>query len=138
MTDDQHFIGKIAQKAIIENDGKILLIRDPREPRIIWELPGGRLHKDETPSEGLKREVLEELGIHITPGVIIWAEPHDHNGPHISLIYIAELDDPDTSLVLQVEEIAEAKWVDRSEVLKLPIYPEHVRALEKYFELRDK
>ena len=47
-TKEVHFCGKVAQKAVIEVDGKILVLRDPREKQEIWEIPGGRLNEGET------------------------------------------------------------------------------------------
>lgn len=63
MTEDttQHFVGNVGQKAIIEKDGKILVCRGAGDT--LWEFPGGRLHIDETPYDGLRREVQEELGV---------------------------------------------------------------------------
>lgn len=57
-------------KAIIRNEeGKILLLKvNPKELRgnqfgVYWDIPGGRIHKGESPEETLKRELKEETGI---------------------------------------------------------------------------
>lgn len=39
------------------------MVRDPREKREIWEIPGGRLNVGENPKQGLVREINEELGV---------------------------------------------------------------------------
>jgi 8-oxo-dGTP pyrophosphatase MutT (NUDIX family) len=61
-----------AQKAVILDKGKFLLVRksleDPYRPGM-WEFPGGRVKKYETPDQALVREVREEVGMHIIPGV---------------------------------------------------------------------
>ena len=70
---ETHFLGKVAQKAVIVRNGEVLLVRDPRNPDI-WELPGGRLNDGEEPAIGLAREIFEELGAKIqvkTSGVAI-------------------------------------------------------------------
>lgn len=49
--------------AVIREDGRILVIK--RRDNGNWEPPGGVLELDETPQEGVVREVLEETGIHV-------------------------------------------------------------------------
>lgn len=60
MSVELHLVADIPQKALIVRDGKLLIVFDQR-----WELPGGRLHIDEAPRDGLRREVMEELGAEI-------------------------------------------------------------------------
>ncbi|MET7936806.1 NUDIX domain-containing protein [Streptomyces sp. NPDC005322] len=48
---------------VTRDDGRLLAIR--RADNGTWELPGGVLELDETPEEGVAREVLEETGIHV-------------------------------------------------------------------------
>ncbi len=51
--------------AVIEKDGSVLIgqrRRDDRHP-LKWEFPGGKVEDGETPSEGLRRELQEELSI---------------------------------------------------------------------------
>ncbi|MGW0367176.1 NUDIX hydrolase [Streptomyces sp. NPDC002990] len=49
--------------AVVRDDGRLLAIR--RADNGAWELPGGVLELEETPEDGLRREVLEETGIHV-------------------------------------------------------------------------
>lgn len=67
-----HFIGKVAQKAVIERDGRVLVIRDPRVEGIIWGLPGGRLNEGEDPKAGLAREIKEELGVDCVVNQVVY------------------------------------------------------------------
>lgn len=60
----QHYEGKIVQKVLIEMDGKILVCQGLGDD--IWGFPGGRLHVDEEPIDGLKRELVEDLGVDVT------------------------------------------------------------------------
>ena len=47
-------------------DNKILLILKARGPyKGMYDLPGGRIEKDETPKEALKREFIEETGCEV-------------------------------------------------------------------------
>ncbi|MFF4186910.1 NUDIX hydrolase [Streptomyces sp. NPDC001691] len=48
---------------VVRDDGRLLAIR--RADNGTWELPGGVLELDESPEEGVRREVQEETGIHV-------------------------------------------------------------------------
>lgn len=58
-TQELHFVGEIGQKIILEREGKILLCRGVGSDT--WDIPGGRLHKDEDPHEGLRRENRNQI-----------------------------------------------------------------------------
>ncbi len=56
----------------VTDAGEVLLLRRGLEPgRGLWAQPGGFLEVDETPSEGVIRETLEETGLIIEPGEIV-------------------------------------------------------------------
>jgi len=62
---------KLIAAALIEDNGKILIAQRGREEdplRGMWEFPGGKLEKGETLKECLKRELSEELSIHVEVG----------------------------------------------------------------------
>ena len=56
--------GSVAALAI-HADGRVVLVRQYRYPvdEAVWELPAGRLDPGETPLEGARRELEEEVGI---------------------------------------------------------------------------
>lgn len=49
---------------VLTSDNRVVLekIYRPGPEKILLEMPGGGLEKDETPSEGMKRELLTEIG----------------------------------------------------------------------------
>ncbi|GGS97385.1 NUDIX hydrolase [Streptomyces toxytricini] len=49
--------------AVVREDGRLLAIQ--RADNGTWELPGGVLELTESPEDGVRREVLEETGIHV-------------------------------------------------------------------------
>jgi ADP-ribose pyrophosphatase YjhB (NUDIX family) len=64
----------------IDESGRVLLGRRALDPgKDKWDLPGGFLHEDELPLDGLLREVREETGLEIEPLDFLgfWLEPYD-------------------------------------------------------------
>jgi 8-oxo-dGTP diphosphatase len=62
---------------IRDADGRVLLV-DPRY-KPDWDLPGGMAEANEPPHETARRELREELGLDVHPGVLLcvdWAAPH--------------------------------------------------------------
>ncbi|PJK15164.1 DNA mismatch repair protein MutT [Lysobacteraceae bacterium NML07-0707] len=57
--------------------GRILLTRrtDGRDLAGLWEFPGGKVEKGESPAAALKRELREELGIEAEPGEFLISVP---------------------------------------------------------------
>ncbi|WP_406506198.1 NUDIX hydrolase [Streptomyces sp. NBC_01602] len=49
--------------AVVREDGRLLAIR--RADNGTWELPGGVQELEESPEQGVSREVWEETGIHV-------------------------------------------------------------------------
>ncbi|WP_434100952.1 NUDIX hydrolase [Streptomyces microflavus] len=49
--------------AVVREDGRLLAVR--RADNGAWELPGGVLELEESPEQGVCREVWEETGLHV-------------------------------------------------------------------------
>jgi 8-oxo-dGTP diphosphatase len=62
-----HFIDpKVAAAVLIEQDGRVLLVRRDNEPfRGLWTLPAGFINGGEDPAEAAARECLEETGLRV-------------------------------------------------------------------------
>ncbi len=55
--------------AIINDQGEILLMR--RSDNRLWVMPGGMMEVGETPAAGVRREALEETGVHCEPVALV-------------------------------------------------------------------
>lgn len=68
-----------AKIAVLVENRVLVLLRDDR-PDIpypdFWDLPGGGREDDETPDETALRELHEELGLTLDPGLILYRNLH--------------------------------------------------------------
>lgn len=74
---------KIRLTAVIIEDSKLLLLDQNVDNERSWSLPGGKLEENETIAEGLKRELLEETGLQIEPGKLLYICDHSDGDEYI-------------------------------------------------------
>jgi 8-oxo-dGTP diphosphatase len=67
-------VPRVGVGAVVVQDGRVLLVRRGVPPNLgLWAIPGGGLEVGETLREGAEREILEETGIRIRAGEMIFA-----------------------------------------------------------------
>lgn len=85
---------KVAACALIEQDGKLLLVKRVMMPlQGTWTLPAGFVEAAEDPRQAAAREVLEETGLTVEVGDlfdVIYGREHDR-GASIVIVYRAEV-----------------------------------------------
>lgn len=85
---------KVAAGVLIEQDGKVLLVRRVNDPaRGEWSFPAGFVNAYEDPARAAERECLEETGliVHVT-GLLELISGREHpRGADIVLVYAAEI-----------------------------------------------
>ena len=129
------FVGIVAQKAIIIDNDKVLLVRDVGAE--MWDLPGGRLHKDEQPSAGLLRELKEELGIKCELGRVVYTGQFYHQYANSNSYFIAyEAFLPKHAIITVPEdEIGEYIWLAKNEINPEILWENCYLAIEQYFKM---
>jgi 8-oxo-dGTP diphosphatase len=78
---------QVVAGVLVDARGRILLARRTagRDLAGAWEFPGGKLERDETPLQGLDRELNEELGVRVHAAEPLISVPHASNGKRIVL-----------------------------------------------------
>lgn len=118
-------------KALIRNEaGQILLLKvNPKKLSKTtvpyWDIPGGRIQRNSTVEDTLKREIEEEIGIkqisNIKPLSMVLSNIRIPLKPHnVGLILAVYTCKIDTQAKLQIsDEHTEAKWFSPKEAAKL-------------------
>ncbi len=78
---------------LAQQDGKYLMARRVSGGALglKWELPGGKVRREESPQEALCREWQEELGLHIKVGKCLGQSAFNHKGTDFTLqLYTVE------------------------------------------------
>jgi 8-oxo-dGTP diphosphatase len=112
-----HFVNpKVAAAVLIEQDGRVLLVRRANEPfRGLWTLPAGFVNGGEDPAEAAARECLEETGliVNVTRVLDVIAGREHKRGADFIIVYLAEV----VSGELMPDDDADAaEWFARSDL----------------------
>jgi ADP-ribose pyrophosphatase YjhB (NUDIX family) len=111
-----------ASKGIFRKDGKILFLRYDINGEKIIDLPGGRIEYSETPTDALKREMLEELDeeieIHELAGTYWFFREIDCDQV-ICLCYEARFINKDIEIKLTKDNmyILDHVWLTKQEII---------------------
>ncbi|WP_117214058.1 NUDIX hydrolase [Allorhizocola rhizosphaerae] len=106
--------------AIIVHAGRTLLVRRrQREGSLSWQFPAGEREPGETPFDTAVRETAEEVGLPITPIVLIGERQHPATGRH--MFYVGCEAATDSASLVDADELAELAWCDDRDVTaKIP------------------
>ena len=121
---------------VLDDDKRILMVRQDHPERTVWMVPGGSIEEGESSAQAAVREVLEETGLEIETGGLIWhVEEVSERGQRFVNFFRAKVTggelklgmDPEFSEENQV--LAEIRFMTREEVAGLEnVYPEFLRS----------
>ena len=119
---------RISAGAIVEHEGRILLVRHVLPGKYdFWVAPGGGVKEDERYEEAAAREVKEETGLAVNVGRLLYIE--DMVNPHCRFVkfwFSAQLAGGalDTSHPeARAEHITEAAWVTQEDLEGRTVFP---------------
>jgi len=116
--------------AVIINEGKILCAQRPRTTTLplLWEFPGGKIEKNETAIEALKREIVEEMScnIKVNEQVDHTVYEYDFGVVHLTTFY-CDL----KSGMPELNEHHAIKWLEPKELQRLDWAPADIPAVKK-------
>lgn len=95
---------------VFDDEGRVLAIRRDDDNR--WVPPGGVLELDETPEQGVVREVLEETGILIKPEALVGA----YKNMKLGVVSLAFRCHPIAGHEHTTPEAREVRWLTLDEV----------------------
>ncbi len=129
-----HASPQAASSAILERDGRFLLIRRINPPSAdLYAFPGGRAEPDETPAETALREFFEETGIRAhTPVLFATYDIKDDRDDcrHFFLSVFRIEADPDTPAIA-ADDAADPGWYTVDEIRRLPVPPSVLECAER-------
>ena len=104
--------------AVIEHEGRYLLIEERAMGERVLTQPGGHIEADESPEQAVVREVLEETGCTVECenmiGVYLWIHPQTRQ-QFLRLVYAATYISCDESLPLD-DGILSRRWMTRQDI----------------------
>jgi ADP-ribose pyrophosphatase YjhB (NUDIX family) len=110
---------RIHVSVIVCRENRILLVQESKPDRCgMWNLPGGHLELGETIVQGMRREVLEETGLDVSPCALVgvytgfW-EPDGH------AIRFVSLATTDGNAVAGAPEILTVRWLEPKDILDM-------------------
>jgi 8-oxo-dGTP pyrophosphatase MutT (NUDIX family) len=88
----------------------------------VYELPGGHINYGEDIVAGLKREIMEEMGMKIRVGdpFAAFTYLNEIKGSHsVEIIYFAEFEDPLEKITIHPEDHSSFDWIAENELAKV-------------------
>lgn len=121
---NKEFKTTIACGVICEDENnKVLMVREKKDGKIVWNQPVGHIEPNENLISAAIRETYEETGLMVEitglVGTYLWCFKESHTV--LRYCFSARYSSGTLEPILK-EEIMEAKWLSKSELLELKPY----------------
>ncbi|GLW66480.1 NUDIX hydrolase [Actinomadura rubrobrunea] len=127
MPDSRHSVSVAG--VVVDDRRRALLIQ--RRDNGHWEAPGGVLERDEDIISGLKREVLEETGLHVTPTALTGIYKNMARGI-VALVFRCTVEG---GTLTPSDESKDFRWASAEEVKHLATEAFAIRVLDALSDL---
>ncbi|WP_297338111.1 (deoxy)nucleoside triphosphate pyrophosphohydrolase [Algoriphagus sp.] len=116
--------------ALIVQDGLVLAVKRSKKMDLagFWEFPGGKVERDENPTQCLVREIKEELDLTIELVSKLTPVIFDYPGKQVELIpFLARI----KSGKILLREHENAAWLGQNELFKLNWAPADIPIVQE-------
>jgi 8-oxo-dGTP pyrophosphatase MutT (NUDIX family) len=121
-TPTMSFRPDITVAAVVERDGRFLLVEERAGRRIVFNQPAGHLEDRETLLEAVVRETLEETTCHFVPeallGVYLWRNPGNER-TFLRVAFVGSVGEPQPGLRLD-RAILRTAWLSPQQLRERP------------------
>jgi 8-oxo-dGTP pyrophosphatase MutT (NUDIX family) len=105
--------------AVVQRDGKFLLVEEETEAGLAFNQPAGHLEEGESLIDAVAREALEETAYHFKPthlvGIYNWTHPTKDDATYLRFAFAGELRGYEAGQPLD-DGIVAARWLALDEV----------------------
>lgn len=116
--------------AVVSYQDKILITQRPADKKHpgLWEFPGGKIEKNEAPVDGLKRELIEELGLDVHNCQIYELIYHCYDdGPVLLMVYRCQAH----TTTVQHFDVADHAWITPGQLKEFDMLPADKDLIDK-------
>ncbi len=120
---------------VLDEEGRMLLVKQHHEDKDIWMVPGGGIEEGESSSQAAAREVKEETGLDVQVSRLVWhVEEVSDRGQRFVDFFMADIVGGELGLGMDPEfdengqVLREVKFLTREEIKGIKyLYPEYLR-----------